>query len=331
MKIAVYGAGAVGGSLAARLALAGNAVSVVARGPHGRAIREAGLTLLAGDRHDTVRVACVEDPAGLAPQDLVFVTVKSHQLPPIAQPLLRLAKPSAPLVFVMNGIPWWFADDLPVAMPAAAAAALDPGGHLRTQIALERVVLAVVHSGNEVIEPGVVRNTTYDRNRLILGVPRPAPCVALDPIVAMLAAAGYGASASGNIREDLWHKMVLVVGVSSAAALTECDLGVLATDTDGRRLLLDLMRESAAIGTALGFTIPDDRAQRVDYFREKPARPSLLQDFVARRAPELDATILAFVALAAAAGVAVPKLDAVATLVRMRAQALGIRRAAGSD
>ena len=121
--------------------------------------------------------------------------------------------------------------------------------------------------------------------------------------------------------------MVLVVGISSAAVLSDSDLGVLATDAEGASLLLDLMLECAAIGQALGFAIPDDHAQRIRYFRDKPARPSLLQDFIARREPELDATILAFVALADATGLAVPKLRTVATLVRLRAEALGLRRA----
>lgn len=331
MKMTVYGAGAVGGGLAARLALSGHDVSVIARGPHGRAMRESGLTLLAGERRDTVRVTCVENPANLPPQDVVFVTVKSHQLPAIAQPLVRLAKRDAPLVFVMNGIPWWFAEGLPVEMPAWMAARLDPGGELARYIALDRVVMGVVHSGNEVIEPGVVRNTTFDRNRLILGTPKPDSPVDVGAIVRLVDAPEYHAHASDAIRQDLWQKMVLVVGISSAAALSDSDLGVLANDAEAAALLLDLMCECAAIGEALGFTIPDDHAQRIRYFRDKRARPSLQQDFIARREPELDATILAFVALADAAGVAVPKLRTVATLVRLRAEALGLRRAYAPD
>lgn len=326
MRMAVYGAGAVGGGLAARLALAGHEVSVIARGPHGRAMREEGLTLLAGERRDTVRVTCVENPADLPQQDLVFVTVKSHQLSAIAQPLVRLATPDAPLVFVMNGIPWWFADGLPVAMPAGMAARLDPGGALARYIALDRVVMGIVHSGNEVVQPGVVRNTTFDRNRLILGTPHPGSPVDVGAIVRLVDAPDYRTHASDHVRQDLWQKMVLVVGISSAAVLSDSDLGVLANDSEAASLLLDLMLECAAIGQALGFAIPDDHAQRIRYFRDKPARPSLQQDFIARREPELDATILAFVALADATGVAVPKLRTVATLVRLRAEALGLRR-----
>jgi 2-dehydropantoate 2-reductase len=207
------------------------------------------------------------------------------------------------------------------------AARLDPGGELARCLPLAQVVLGVVHSANEVIEPGVVRNTSFDRNRLIFGTPRPDSPVDVDAIVRLVGAAGYEAHASDHVREDLWQKMVLVVGVSSAAVLSDSDLGVLACDDDGRTLLLDLMFECAAIGKALGFTIPDDHAQRIRYFRDKPARPSLLQDFIARREPELDATILTFAALAEAAEVPVPKLRTVATLVRLRAEALGLRRA----
>jgi 2-dehydropantoate 2-reductase len=205
MKVAVYGAGAIGGSLAVRLALAGHGVGVIARGAHGRAMREAGLTLLAGGRRDTVRVVCVENPADLPEQDLVFVTVKSHQLPAIAPHLARLARPAAPLVFVMNGIPWWFTQGLAVTMPDRMAARLDPGGELARCLPLAQVVLGVVHSANEVIEPGVVRNTSFDRNRLIFGTPRPDSPVDVDAIVRLVGAAGYEAHASDHVREDLWH------------------------------------------------------------------------------------------------------------------------------
>ena len=170
MKILVYGAGAIGGALAVRLASAGEDVSVVARGAHAEAIRARGLTLTAGEVTRTVRVPCVDDAHALdvAP-DVVFVTVKQTQLPPIAGTLAQLQSAGAPLVLAMNGIGWWFADELPIPDKRAFVDELDPGGKLRDALDPARLVGCVVQSSNEVVEPGVIVGTTPTRNRMILG------------------------------------------------------------------------------------------------------------------------------------------------------------------
>src|SRR5690242_4699 len=128
MNVCVYGAGAIGGSIAARLFASGARVTVVARGAQLAAIRERGLILLAGTARIEARVPCTDDPATLAAQDLVIVALKGHQLPSIARPLGRLLESGAHVVFAMNGILWWFADGMPLTLPAAFADALDPGG-----------------------------------------------------------------------------------------------------------------------------------------------------------------------------------------------------------
>src|SRR5436190_9991818 len=108
MRICVYGAGAVGGHLAARLAAAGEDVSVIGRGAHLAAMREKGLTLLHGEERITARVRATDDPASLGRQDLVIVTLKANALSGIAKELESLSKGETPVVFAQNGIPWWY-------------------------------------------------------------------------------------------------------------------------------------------------------------------------------------------------------------------------------
>ena len=170
MKICVYGAGAVGGALAARLSRAGNLISVVARGAHGQAMRQAGVTLLTESDRFTAKVHCVEDPAELPPQDVVIVTVKGPALPGIADTLRRMTTQASRVVFVMNGIPWWFCDGLGVSLPEAALDSLDPGSRLRQAIGLDQTIGGVVYSSNEVVEPGVVTRTLVSATQHCAGV-----------------------------------------------------------------------------------------------------------------------------------------------------------------
>lgn len=319
MKICVYGAGAVGGRLAVHLSRAGAEVSVIARGAHGRAIRRAGLALLSGEDRFCVRLQCEEDATALPAQDVVIVTVKGPGLPAIAEPLKRMAARGARVVFVMNGVPWWFADGLAVTLPPTFADLLDPGARLRGAISTEQLVWGVVYSSNEVVEPGVVRSTN-PTNRLILGRPDGAADRQIDALVDLLARAGYEAKASANIRQEVWIKMRLIVGASTVSALTGGTLQQLIDDPSVRQLVVTLMREAAATGRRLGFEIPDDIDNRLDYYRDAtgPVRPSMLQDFDRGREPEIENGILAFSAIAAAVGQAVPAMDLVATLIRAK-------------
>ena len=317
MKICVFGAGAVGGALAARLARAGNPVSVVARGAHAEAMRRAGITLLTGAERFTATVHCVEDPAELPPQDVVIVTVKGPALPGIAGALGRMIMPSSRVVFVMNGIPWWFVDGLGVALSEAELDSLDPGARLASAVSLDQTIGGVVYSSNEVLEPGVVQSTS-PRNRIILGRPDGAVDLVVTELVVRLIDAGYDTSQVPTIRESLWTKMLIVAGAPPVASLTGCALDLLTNDGDTRALMATVMREGLAIGDRLGFHIPDDVDERLDYYLDKPVRPSMLQDFDLGRPPELESGILAFSAIASALGMHTPVLRHVAALVRMK-------------
>jgi 2-dehydropantoate 2-reductase len=321
MKVCVYGAGAVGGAMALRLRSAGEDVTVVARGAHGDAIRDRGLTLISGDARRTVRIRCVDDPAELGAQDVVIVTVKGHQLPAIATRLMPLLAPNGRVLFAMNGIPWWFAEGLPISMPPSLVESLDPGGALRKNLDIERVIGAVVQSSSEVVEPGVVWNTTPGRNRLVIGRVSGDNDDAVAGVAALLTRGGYETSVTPGIREEIWNKMVLWVAVAPVAALTGMALNRLVPDPGAYALLASIMREGIEIGRRMGFDPIGDVDQRLGFYHDKPTVPSLLKDFEVGREPELANSVLAFQAIATHLGVNAPHIDTCATLLRMKAAA----------
>src|SRR5260370_32763620 len=178
MRICVFGAGAIGGNFAARLAAAGNEVSIVVRGAHLEAIRARGLTLLAGDKKISAPVQASDRPADLGPQDAVLVTMKASGQHALADSIGPLLWPDTPVAFVQNGIPWWYGHGLATSRPPAAdLSRLDPGGGLAKAVGLDRRVVAVVSSPNHVVEPGAVHNQSPDRHILWLAEPddRPPP------------------------------------------------------------------------------------------------------------------------------------------------------------
>lgn len=315
MRIAVYGAGAVGGHLAARLAAAGANVGVVARGEHGAAIRARGLALLRGDERVDAKLACSDDPAVLGPQDVVVVAVKGTGLPAIAARLPVLLGRDTRVVFAMNGIPWWFGDGFPVALPAATRAMLDPGDALRRAVAPERIVGCAVYSGNAIERPGVVRNTTPARNRLVLGKPDGAPDATLDAFASLARKAGLDAVVTPRIREALWTKMQLIVACSAASTLARTPLDGVVADPALRAVVLAMFDETRRLGRALGFELADDAAERIDFYRDKAIKPSMLQDLEAGKALEVDNGIRAFRDIARAVGVPVPTIDVVDALI----------------
>lgn len=318
LDICVYGAGSIGGSIAARLGLAGANVCAITRGPHGKAMAANGLTLVSGPARHTVRIPCFDAPSQVVPQDVVLVAVKGPALSVIAPALPSLLKPGGLIVFAMNGIPWWFDRGMAVRLPDWLRAELDPDGILERTIAPESIVGCVVQSSNEVIAPGVVLNSTPARNNLIMGKPDGAADALLDRFVAQLCAAGYNARLSGNIRDEIWTKTLLASSAGPVAALTGASLDLLVEDPQTRGVLATIMHDGTAIGRALGLNVNEDIEARLNFYHGKPVRPSMLQDFETGRSAEVESGIVAFAALANALGMDLPVTQTVAALLHMK-------------
>jgi 2-dehydropantoate 2-reductase len=317
MRICIFGAGAVGGHLAARLAATGHEVSVVARGAHLQAMETRGVKLLHADE-------VISGPVhtrGIGVQEAVFVTLKANMLGTFADAAAPLVGPDTAVVFAQNGIPWWYAEDME---------SLDPGRKLKNAIARRNVVGGVVYSANEVVEPGVIRNFVPHNNMLVLGaVQQPEP-----PVLALLREAlekaGMSSPQPGDIRQAVWAKLVQNLGNSSLGLLAEASTSAVTDDPALRELSGKMKREAMAIAAALGIDIA--RApQRPGGGHSSGAvghRPSMLQDYERGRPMEVEAQLIAPLAMGRAAGVATPTLDMVIPLAAHKAASKGLYRAA---
>ena len=323
MKICIYGAGAIGGTLGARLALSGNQVSVVARGAHLDAIRANGLTLLRGEERHTVRAPASSNAADLGHQDVVIIALKGHSLPAAVQGIPPLLGPDTVIVTAMNGVPWWFFHQWGDRLAGAALASCDADGRIARAIAPERIAGSVVYLAADVPQPGVVRWNSG--NRLVLGEPSHAPSARIDNLVKALVEAGFEASSSTNIRREIWLKLRGNLCFNPVSVLTGTTSDVMIDDAHLHALFVAMMRESAAVGNALGLDISGTPEERIAQARKLGGiKTSMLQDVEAGRPLELDAIVGSVVEIAARLGIDTPFVNAVFGAVRLRAAALGL-------
>lgn len=327
MRVCVFGAGAIGGYLAARLLQTGaHEVSVVARGEHLQAIRSHGLRLLTPQQDLQVRPHAATDQAQSLPaQDLVLVCLKAHTQAAAAADIAHLLAGGGTAVFVNNGIPWWWPQGTPACQPLPL---LDPDGALWTRVQPQRVIGCVAYSANAVVAPGVVRHTA--NNRWVLGELDGQDRPRLHSAVALLREGGLHAEASLRIREEVWRKLLRNAAMNSLCALTRLSVDQLASVPGMMDLYRALVQEIAAIATAQGHTLGEDvRAAEqvpllgaaIDGTRGARIKPSMLQDIEAGRRIEVEAIVGQVQLLARDRGVPTPALDAIVPLLRALDQA----------
>lgn len=320
-KICIFGAGSVGGHMAARLAQAGLDVSVVVRGAHLAAIRKNGLRLTAPDADFTVQVHASDNPADLGPQDLVISTLKAQSLGAAAPGMATQLKPETPVVFAVNGIPWWYFHGMPddgSGQPAATRLPrLDPEGLVWRHIGAQRALGCVIRSPNELSAPGVVYSTSTT-NTFTIGEPDNSASPRLATIVETLQRGLPGARASQQIRRDIWAKLVLNVPSSLTCALTVSTAPELFAREDTRELWRQLGSEAHAVAAAHGIDAGFDLDAQISSGGKNRHPPSMLQDLLAGRPMELDAQMRAVQDLGRMAGVPTPTLDVAVTLLAHR-------------
>ncbi|HUN69799.1 MAG TPA: 2-dehydropantoate 2-reductase [Burkholderiales bacterium] len=330
MRICVFGAGAVGGHLAAKFAAAGHEVSVVARGANLQGIRENGIALREGARTIAGRVRASDRAADLGPQDAVFVTTKATGLAAIADaaaPLAGAARDSQTMfVFVQNGIPWWYAQGLRASRPRPPdLSRLDPGGMLARAIARERVIGAVAYSSNDLVGPGSVVNFSEGRNMLVLGEIDDRQSARIAALRETVNAAGMYSPPATDIRVSVWNKLLLNFGSTLCVPLGE-PISALMTDPALRAVRERLLAEGRAIAEAHGVN-PGDAPQRPGGAQTVGAtahKPSMLQDYELGRPMEVDAILALPCAFAQAAGVDAPTLQALSAVTARLAARKGL-------
>lgn len=323
MKICIYGAGAIGGFIAARLAASGVAeVSVVARGDTLAALRAHGQRLRQGGQLVAVPVQASDDPAALGPQDGVVIAVKGPALAAVAARIAPLLGPHTWVLPAMNGVPWWFGAGAP-ALGDAPLQSIDPGGRIAAAIPLARVIGGVVHASTWTSEPGLVEHKMGQG--LIIGEPLGGASVRVDALAALLQQAGFDVTASAGVRRDIWYKLWGNMTMNPLTAITGATVDRVLDDPLTRAFCSTAMAEAAAVGARIGCAIAQTPEDRHQITRKLGAfKTSMLQDVEAGRAIELDALVSVVREIAQRVGVATPTIDALLGLARLHGRVHGL-------
>ncbi len=324
MKICIFGAGAIGGYMAVKLAQAGADVCIVARGPHLAAIQSKGLTLLEeGQAPVTVPVRASADPADFGPQDYVIVTLKAHSVPPVVAAMQPLIGPDSTIVSGVNGVPWWYFHKIGGALEGTRLSSVDPGNLQWDGFGPDRVLGCVVYPAAEVSEPGTIRH--IEGNRFSLGEPDGSKSPRATALSQALQAAGLKAPVRPRLRDEIWVKLWGNLSFNPISALTHATLDVLCTDPGTRDVARRMMVEAQEIAEKLGVTFPIDVERRIDGGAAVGAhRTSMLQDLDAGRPLEIDALVRSVQELGHITGTPTPTIDTVLALVTLRARTAGV-------
>lgn len=326
-KIAVVGAGAIGGLVASRLVRGGVQVSVLDRGAQFDAIRANGLTIIEEGATSHVCVHASDCPAELGVQDIVFVCLKGQALVAAAASLKPLVGPGTHIVSVMNGVPWWFLEGF---SDRRSLAAVDPHGAVLDALPAAQTSGCVVHLSSAMAGPGVIRKGTG--NHLIIGAALPSGIEKANALAGLLTRAGFDAQFAANIREELWMKLWGNMTMNPISALTRSTADVILDDPLTERIVVSVMEEARAIGAKFGISLSMTPAERNAITREFGAfKTSMLQDLEGGRELEVDALLGAPLELAGIAGVAAPWLGALYGLTRQLNGNLTAARAVNSN
>ena len=322
MKICIYGAGAIGGYLGAKLAGTSADVSLVARGPHLQAMQKNGLTLISGENRNTVAVHCTDDPRTLGPQDYVIITLKAHSVVGILDHLGPLLGRDTAVVTAQNGILWWYFHGVSGPLGNHHLEAADPGGRIWRALGPERAIGCVVYPACEIVEPGVVRH--IEGTRFMVGEPDGSKSARVTALGAVLTAAGLKAPVRRNIRDDIWFKLLGNATFNPVSVLTRATLEQMGQDLAVRDVIRRMMTEAITVATELGVSFSMDVEKRIDAAVEVGAhRTSMLQDFEQGKSLELDALLATVTEMGRLVGVPTPTLDQILALVRLAVVARG--------
>ena len=323
MKIAVVGAGAIGGYLGAKLALAGEEVTFIARNKNLAAIRAHGFRLILedGSEQHAPGVRAVQHMAEAGPQDAVLLTLKAHQVRDVLPGLRELFGPGTMVVTMINGVPWWYFHKLAGPHEGRVLASLDPDGVLAANIEPERVIGSVVYPAAELVEPGVVR--VIEGNRFTLGEPDGSRSPRIEALSRALMAAGFKAPISKDIRAEIWIKLWGNLSFNPISALTHATLQDICRFPASRELASHMMREGQAVAEKLGIVFKISLEQRLAGAEAVGAhKTSMLQDVEHGRALELEALVGSVIELGRITGTPTPTIEAVHAAASLLSQTL---------
>jgi 2-dehydropantoate 2-reductase len=316
VRIAIAGAGAIGGYIGARLAKAGADVVLFARGPHLRAMQETGLRVVSPDGDFDVKPEAIGELSAIGHADAVILGVKAHGIASLAPQLRPLFGPDTMVVSTQNGIPWWYFQNHPGDLDGLHLESVDPGGAIAKSIEPERVVGSLAYFATDIAEPGVIHHT--EGNRLTLGEPSGARTDRLKALADALIASGFRVPVTTRLRQEIWVKLLGNVAFNPISALTAGTLEELALHPEVSRAVREIMTEATAVAAKINVEIPISIEQRMAGAAKVGAhKTSMLQDYEAGRPMELDAIVGAVVELGDRLGVPVPATRTVYACAKM--------------
>jgi len=316
VRIAIAGAGAIGGYIGARLARAGADVVLFARGPHLQAMQDRGLRVVSPDGDFEVTPQVTGDLNAIGHADVVFLGVKAHGLTTLAPQLRPLLGPDTVVVSTQNGIPWWYFQGYGGELDGLRLERVDPGGVIAAAIEPRRVVGSLAYFSTDIAEPGVIHHT--EGNRISFGEPDGTRTERTKRIAEALIAAGFRCPVTTRFRHEIWVKLLGNVAFNPISALTGGTLEELARHPEVSKVVRELMTETESVAARLNIELPISIDQRMAGAEKVGAhKTSMLQDFEAGRPMELEAIVGAVVELGERLGVAMPATRTVYACAKM--------------
>jgi 2-dehydropantoate 2-reductase len=323
MRFAVVGAGAIGGYLGVRLALAGEAVSFIARGRNLDAIRAGGMKLILEDGSEQVAAGAQAfgSSAQAGPHDVILLTVKAHQVAAVAPQLQALCHAGTAIVTMQNGIPWWYFHRHAGELEGRPVLSADPDGSIARHIDLQRIIGSVVYPAAELVQPGVVR--VVEGNRFTLGELDGSTTPRIQAIAEAFVRGGLKAPVIADIRSEIWLKLWGNLSFNPISALTHATLVDICQFPPTRSLAAAMMTEAQQVATTLGITFRVPLEKRIAGAERVGAhKTSMLQDVEHGRAIEIEALVGSVAELGRMTGVATPHIDAVYACASLLAKTL---------
>ena len=326
MKVAVVGAGAIGGYVGGWLAAAGEDVTFIARGANLEAIRRNGLRVIGEDGKEIVaRAPAYEKTRDAGVQDVVILAVKAHQVGAVAADLAALCHDETAIVTMQNGIPWWYFQKHGGPYEGAPVRSADPDGSIARRIDPNRIIGSVVYPAATLESPGVVR--VVEGKRFTLGEIDGSTSARVQAIAAAFVRAGFKAPVIADIRSEIWLKLWGNLSFNPISALTHATLVGLLQFPLTRELSVQMMREAEAVANKLGITFRvsiDKRIAGAEKVGEH--KTSMLQDVESGRPMEVEALVGSVVELGHLTSTPTPHIDAVYALVSLLARELSASR-----
>lgn len=316
MKFAVYGAGAIGGYLGAKLALSGEDVNLIARGPNLAAIKKNGVQIYGETENIVANPNASDDPSDIGPVDFLFLTVKAHGLTEIAPHIHPLLHDETTIISAQNGIPWWYFQKHGGSWDGSCLESVDPKSIISENIDIDRVIACIVYPSTELVEPGVIKHIEGDR--FSLGEIDGSSSERIKSLSSSLIKAGLRAPIRAQIRREIWAKLLGNLAFNPISALTRSTISEMTNDPDIEATAKAMMIEADSVATALGIDIPISIDQRFSGAQNVgDHKTSMLQDLEMGRRLEIDSVIGVVLEIGSKLGIPMPYTNAIYSCLKL--------------